>query len=872
MAVLISDNSRGKIARWYSPHNQAPELLHGTLRASVNLHATASWDTLGRGEARTMADDKNLYHLMLNLPEDVTSPDHYQLLGLEQFEDDEKAIRDAAIDANRELLKWQNSDYHRECDHLMDEVVAARETLLDAQRKAEYDRELRRRVKREQREPNSDFDRVFLIGLAGMVVAVVLVGLAIQFWGWATVAMAVALVTGSVVVAGLACRLLWRNWGVIGSWLLRLLRAIRFWPRISGQRRTVLGIAISVFVLLCAITLVVIFSLRRVPVPEEPVESLIAQPEQRSVTEETANDEIEPKVGSKTAGPSKPSLLLSPFNEQTAKQSQRDWAEYLKTEVTIENGVGMKLVLIPAGEFLMGSPEDEAGRYDNELQHRIRITKPFYVQTTEVTQGQWESVMETRPWSGREYVKKGSNYAATFVSWDDAQDFCRRLTEKEGVTYRLPTEAEWEYACRAGTTTAYSFGDDASRLGEYTWFDGNAYNLGESYSHQVALKTPNAFGLHDMHGNVLERCQDWSGSYNDTNSAQDDPVGPPQGSLRVYRGGSWMNSDCRSAKRYGHWPDFRDGVLGFRVARGPVAATGSDNEAVAQTLTSGESHDDQPAVAEGVDPASARADAPKTDANDDSDAEPAPTTDGLKLPTIKNSIGMKLVLIPAGEFLMGSPKDEAGRSDDELQHRIRITKPLYVGQTEVTQDQWESVMETKPWSGKAFVKAGPEYAATYVSWDDAQEFCRRLSEKEGATYRLPTEAEWEYACRAGTTTVYSFGDDASRLGEYAWVSVNASSAAERYAHQVGLKKANAFGLYDMHGNLWEWCQDWHGEGYYTSSPRSDPVGPSYGSFRVIRGGGWGDRPQYCRSALRYRNTPADRFNSLGFRVALGPVR
>jgi len=235
---------------------------------------------------------------------------------------------------------------------------------------------------------------------------------------------------------------------------------------------------------------------------------------------------------------------------------------------------------------------------------------------------------------------------------------------------------------------------------------------------------------------------------------------------------------------------------------------------------------------------------------------------------IENSIGMVLVPIPAGEFMMGSPETEYYREDDrETQHRVILTKSFHLGRTEVTQGQWKAVMGTTPWRGKARVKEGDDYPAVYVSWEDAVEFCRKLSEKEGVEYRLPTEAEWEYACRAGTTTEWSFGDDASQMGEYAWYGDNAGDAGEEYAHIVGQKKPNPWGLHDMHGNLWEWCQDWFW--WYPSGDATDPVGPDstlVRVYRVNRGGSWLYLARFCRSAYRDRSTPSSRGNDLGFRV------
>jgi formylglycine-generating enzyme required for sulfatase activity len=152
----------------------------------------------------------------------------------------------------------------------------------------------------------------------------------------------------------------------------------------------------------------------------------------------------------------------------------------------------------------------------------------------------------------------------------------------------------------------------------------------------------------------------------------------------------------------------------------------------------------------------------------------------------------------------------------------------------------------------------------YVSWEEAVDFCERLSQKENGKYRLPTEAEWEYACRAGTDTRFYYGNDLSysQLGEYAWYGNNSGSET----HPVGQKKPNAFGLYDMHGNVWEWCQDWYGENYYSQRSEVDPKGPDTGTARVLRGGSWFNLPRICRSASRLRLTPGYRFISGGFRV------
>ena len=234
---------------------------------------------------------------------------------------------------------------------------------------------------------------------------------------------------------------------------------------------------------------------------------------------------------------------------------------------------------------------------------------------------------------------------------------------------------------------------------------------------------------------------------------------------------------------------------------------------------------------------------------------------------ITNSIGMKFKFIPAGEFQMGSTADEVGRFDDESPaHKVRITKPFYMGVTEVTQGQWFAVMKTKPWTGQDHVNEGNDYPATYVSWEDAVEYSRKLSALEGKTYRLPTEAEWEYGCRGGTATSYSFGVNSSLLKNYGWFDENASNVDEKYAHIVGTKQANPFGLYDMHGNVLEWCSDWKRD--YSASTVTDPAGPTTGSYRVYRGGSWIRSAGRCRSAFRSFSVPSYRISILGFRLAL----
>jgi formylglycine-generating enzyme len=307
---------------------------------------------------------------------------------------------------------------------------------------------------------------------------------------------------------------------------------------------------------------------------------------------------------SRTGQPAKDGAegLRAPFDAATAKAAQQQWAKRRNSEVVQINSIGMKLTLIPPGEFTMGSPESEKDRLTEEKQHSVRITKPFYLGVYPVRYGdfltfchaaEYKTDAETDGKGGWGYDsngKFGQKPEFTFrnwgrkqtnddpvvnVSWNDAQAFCEWLSKKEEKTYRLPTEAEWEYACRAGTTTPFNFGDSLN--GRQANCNGGVPYGTEEKGPFVDNTTPvgkypaNAFGLYDMHGNAGQWCQDWMDSDYYSNSPTDDPQGPTNGALRAYRGGAWDGWPvaCRSAHRYGDEPAYRGMNQGFRVARVP---------------------------------------------------------------------------------------------------------------------------------------------------------------------------------------------------------------------------------------------------------------------------------------------------------------
>ncbi len=542
------------------------------------------------------------------------------------------------------------------------------------------------------------------------------------------------------------------------------------------------------------------------------------------------------------------------------------------------NKVTMKLVLIPAGKFMMGSPETEKDRGQDEVQHEVTINKAFYMGITHVTVDQFAAFVKDSgykteaekdgysvgaeildgkigfgrvdgcSWRNPSFDQKG-DHPVVQVSWNDTKAFCDWLSMKSGKTVQLPTEAQWEYACRAGAKTVYPWGDDPGNgkawancadqilkkklpnlpveFKFFSWDDGFAFTS------PVGSFKGNAFGLYDMIGNAWEWCQDRYGDYD--KEAASDPTGEETGARRVLRGGCWFNGPqvCRSAFRLPTAPNWRTDAIGFRVS----VVAGAAERAT------------QPAVK--------------------SSSQPA---ERLTL-DLGNKVTMKLVLIPAGKFMMGSTADEqekaaanvmeatgdkADFSNEGPQREVTISKAFYMGVYLVTQEQYEQIMGENPSHFK-----GEQNPVECVSWDDAVEFCKKLSRKTGKTVTLPTEAHWEYACRAGSKTRFCFGDADDKLGDYAWYTMN----SDHKTHPVGQKKPNAWGLYDMHGNVHEWCWDWYADDYANAN-KTDPTGPASGAFRVLRGGTWGHYSPICRSARRGGLSPDSRDQFTGFRVSM----
>jgi len=582
-------------------------------------------------------------------------------------------------------------------------------------------------------------------------------------------------------------------------------------------------------------------------------------------------------------------IQMTPESDVSVKEGQTRVEDI---QMTLESDVSEGMVLIEGGTFSMGSKE---GDTDENPVHEVTVDS-FYIGKTEVTQELWQSIMGINPSNF-----KGSKRPVEKVSWYDVVQFCNNLSETEGLQnaylgrkdsiicdfnsngYRLPTGAEWEFAARGGNQSKGYKYSGSNIIDEVAWYKSNSG--GET--HDVGEKSQNELGLYDMSGNVWEWCWDWIGDY--PSFSQTNPQGPSFGSLREGRGGGWSGGAgyCRVFDRHGGTPVSKGSDLGFRVVRTtkiiPPQKTGklqfSINPSQAECVLSQNDIEKYiwsgrklfNAIPEGSYDLTAKAKRYKTYTKKVTIKKNQTTIEDIQM-TIDNDLPEGFVLVEGGTFSMGS---DDGRSDERPIHLTSVSG-FYIGKTEVTQGLWESVMGINP-SGFEGAKRPVET----VNWNDVVEFCNKLSEMEGLQkaysgsgenitcdfnsegYRLPTEAEWEYAARGGNQSKgyqYSGSNDIDSVGWYRYETSGLTT------HDAGTKSPNELGIYDMTGNIMEWCWDWYGEDYYSSSPGTNPRGPLNGSFRVYRGGSWRGVAESCRVAYRSRNSLGLRSPSLGFRL------
>ena len=497
------------------------------------------------------------------------------------------------------------------------------------------------------------------------------------------------------------------------------------------------------------------------------------------------------------------------------------------------NNVIFKMIKVEAGEFQMGANDISLA----SPAHKVTLTKDYYMGETEVTQALYKAVTNNTP---SEY--SGDQLPVESVSYNDITDengFLATLNAKiaelykdKTYTFRLPTEAEWEFAARGGNKSQGYTYSGSNTIDDVAWYD----YISDNSTHPVATKKANELGLYDMSGNVWEWCSDWYGTY--SSEEQTDPTGPTEGVIHIIHGGSWGNyqGDCRPSYRYAYRPSTSSSLIGFRLA-----LAGND----VKNNINIEYNDGTETLS--ID----RSKVKKITFTEETPAEQTFTV---------GSVSFKVIKVEKGDFQMGST-DVHASDDEQPVHKVTLTKDYYMGETQVTQGLWMAVMgsDNNPSSNQ-----GDKLPVENVSYNDItgeNGFLATLKEKTGKTFRLPTEAEWEFAARGGNQSKSYTYSGSNTIGDVAWYSGNCSSTKE-----VAGKNPNELGLYDMSGNVYEWCSDWYGT--YSSDAQTDPTGPTNGTDRVIRGGSWGLDEWYSRSSCRDYSSSYECFDDLGFRLCL----
>ena len=490
---------------------------------------------------------------------------------------------------------------------------------------------------------------------------------------------------------------------------------------------------------------------------------------------------------------------------------------FVNDKVVNVNGVEFVMKCVQGGTFTMGGTLEQGfAPYEDEFPlHKVAVSS-FYMAEQEVTQDLWKNVMGTEP-----SKVKGLFNPVENVSWNDCVEFIHKLNNITGLNFRLPTEAEWEFAARGGVFSLdfpYSGGYDPSHV---AWTSENATepaSIGEKYCNQL--------GIYDLSGNISEWCYDWYGPY--TEEIETNPLGPAEGELKVIRGGDFENTarEARVSARMKLQPFYASSNIGLRLVA---------------DITEKDIHD--------------------TAINPHHGMFAFKDYDTQYLPNEKfnvNGVEFTMVGVQGGTYLMGATIEQtmADPIEDPC-HSVAISS-FKIGQTEVTQALWNAVM-----GGKCPAQfKNPNQPVESVTWNDVQTFIMALNKITGKTFRLPTEAEWEYAARGGNLSkrfIYPGSDDALKVS---WSAHNCKGGPKA----VGLLQPNELGIYDMGGNVAEWCADWFG--FYTDEPVTNPVGASIGRNKILRGHHWEDGMQYCRPDYRYSKSPTYKSYYVGFRLAL----
>ena len=544
------------------------------------------------------------------------------------------------------------------------------------------------------------------------------------------------------------------------------------------------------------------------------------------------------------------------------------WDEY---ETFTVNGVSFRMVAVEGGTFMMGASDDdlEADDYEKPA-HQVTLSS-YSIGETEVTQSLWQAVMGSNPSDFIGNLQRPEER----ISWDGIQTFIMKLNQMTGKHFRLPTEAEWEYAARGGNKSKgykYAGGNDIDAV---AWYSSNSNNLTQS----VATKSPNELGLYDMSGNVWEWCQDWDWNY--SSDAQINPTGPATGTFRVLRGGGWSSDAriCRVSFRNGSEPYMID-YHGFRLAidpedspkfrfsetvvtveKGGMATVDILNGSGSYSVVGGTYSVNSVIDGESLTVIGTVAGTTTVHVTDNTTGANAVLTvivSNDEMFTV-NGVSFKMVAVKGGTFTMGATAEQGSDAYNNEKPAHQVTLSSYsIGETEVTQALWQVVMGSNP----SHFTGDLQRPVEKVSWNDCQTFISKLNQMTGKNFRLPTEAEWEFAARGGKLSQGYKYAGSNIIDDVAWYSSNSSFQT----HPVATKAPNELGLYDMSGNVWEWCQDWYD--FYTSDAQTNPTGPASGSNRVDRGGGWSNNAGFCRLSVRIFNDPTYTNNDRGLRLAL----
>ncbi|MBF0213228.1 MAG: formylglycine-generating enzyme family protein [Magnetococcales bacterium] len=574
------------------------------------------------------------------------------------------------------------------------------------------------------------------------------------------------------------------------------------------------------------------------------------------------------------------------------------WDDYGAWVEFVVKNVRQRMRWIKPGSFMMGSPDDELGRDSDESpQHEVTFQSGYWMCDTACTQALWQAVMGNNP-SRFQF----QDHPVERVSFDDAQDFFKRLEAiLPGLGLGLPSEAQWEYACRAGTTTPFSFGETITT--DQVNFTGKGQNLPDEsigeYRRQtvpVSSLPANPWGLFEMHGNVREWCQDtvhesYDGAPTDGSAWEDDAD-----TGRMVRGGSWFTLArfIRAAHNEGFDSSHRIVDFGFRCARVQKNQASHQEEAEpvsARPVRLAERRTVRAEISSAVlidlrqSPDKASWTLPESERFQvQSDCETltfgrlvkpawadAMGRDryGLWTEFVVGAVRQRMRWIPPGRFMMGSPEDEVGRYDGEgPQHEVAFKSGFWMFDTACTQDLWQAVMGNNP--SKFQLSNRP---VEMVSFEDVQKFSEHINNKYGIGLSLPSEAQWEYACRAGTTTPFSFGPIINTAqvnfnGKFPYLPDDPKGDYRQQTIPVASLPANPWGLFEMHGNVWEWCQDsWHDD--YKDAPTDGSAWEEkMDARRILRGGFWKAHARIIRSAHRRWIHMSDHGDDVGFRCIL----